>query len=119
MARRGAFRLSPSVVDERRHHPSIVEPMTTRTTTKSVTFAHPFALGELEEVLPPGVYVVETDEELIEGVDFIAYRRIAIEFHLPSTSANPILTRTITLHPHEFDAALVRDAAFPTGAGPN
>lgn len=97
----------------------MIEPMTTRTTTKSVTFAHPFVLGELKEVLPPGVYVVEADEELIEGVDVIAYRRVAIVFHLPSTSANPALTRTITLHPRELDAALVRDAAFPTGAGPH
>lgn len=60
---------------------------------------------------------METDEELIEGIDFIAYRRVAIIFYLPSTSANPALTRTITEHFRELDAALMRDAAFPTTAG--
>jgi hypothetical protein len=89
--------------------------MTTRTLTNAVAFAHPFVLGDLNEVLPPGVYSVETDEELIEGVNFIACRRVAVVFHLPSASADPALTRTITLHPRELDAALMRDAVSPVG----
>jgi len=45
---------------------------------KTVTFANSFKLGDFEEVLPPGIYEVETDEELLEGLSFQAYRRIRI-----------------------------------------
>ena len=83
--------------------------MTTRTTTKSVTFIHPFVLGDLDEVFPPGAYSVETDEERVEGVAFVAFRRVSVVFHLPSRTGNPVLTRVITMHPRELDAALLRD----------
>lgn len=83
--------------------------MTTRTTTKSVTFIHPFVLGDLDEVFPPGAYSVETDEERVEGVAFVAYRRVSVVFHLPSRTGNPVLARAITMHPRELDTALLRD----------
>jgi hypothetical protein len=50
--------------------------MTTRTSNKTVTFRRPFVLGGFDEVLPAGAYCVETDEELLEGMSFPAYRRI-------------------------------------------
>ena len=85
--------------------------MTTRTTTKSITFTHPFVLGDLDVVFPPGVYSVETDEETVDGVAFLAYRRISVVFYLPSPTGNPVLARAITMQPHELDAALLRDTA--------
>lgn len=88
--------------------------MTTRTSTHTVTFARPFVLGDLDEVLPAGAYSVETDEELIEGISFIAYRRVSVLVHLPSSSGNPALTRTVVLHPRELDSAMLRDAATST-----
>ena len=51
--------------------------MTTRTTTKTVTFAHPFLLKGIDRILPAGDYRVVTDEELIEGVSFPVYRRVS------------------------------------------
>jgi hypothetical protein len=87
--------------------------MTIRTRTKTVTFRQPFVLGDLDEVLPPGVYTVETCEELVPGVSFVAYRRVSVVFHLPSPCGNAMLTRTVVLHPRELDAALLRDAAPP------
>lgn len=50
--------------------------MTTRTNTKTVTFAHPFLLKGIDRILPAGDYRVVTDEELIEGVSFPVYRRV-------------------------------------------
>jgi hypothetical protein len=38
-------------------------PMTVRTTSKTVTFMHPFNLSGADEVQPAGTYTVETDEE--------------------------------------------------------
>src|ERR1700724_632699 len=40
-------------------------PMTVRTTSKTVTFMHPFSLTGTDEVQPAGTYTVETDEELL------------------------------------------------------
>jgi hypothetical protein len=88
--------------------------MTVRTTKKSVTFAKPFTLGDFDEVLPPGTYDVETDEELLEGLSFQAYRRILTLIHLPAKSGQLGHSRTLTVDPNELDLALKRDTASDT-----
>ena len=42
-----------------------------RTTTKTVVFHRPFAIGGVDGLLPPGSYAVEMEEELIPGVSFL------------------------------------------------
>jgi hypothetical protein len=42
--------------------------MTIRTSSKTVTFAHPFLLKAIDRILAAGDYRVVTDEELIEGL---------------------------------------------------
>ena len=54
--------------------------MTMRTTTKTVTFHRPFNLKGVNRLLPPANYRVVTDEELIEGLSFSAYRRASTLF---------------------------------------
>ena len=51
--------------------------MTVRTTSRTVTFVHPFNLSGTDEVQPAGTYTVETDEELLQASSIPAYRRIA------------------------------------------
>lgn len=51
--------------------------MTVRTTSKTVTFMHPFNLSGIDEVQPAGTYTVETDEELLRTSSLPAYRRIS------------------------------------------
>ena len=85
--------------------------MTIRTSEKTVTFRRPFVLGGTDEVLPAGAYSVETDEELLEGISFPAYRRTLTLIHLHATSDHPGVTRTVTIDPNELDAALKRDQA--------
>ena len=41
--------------------------MTIRTSSKTITFRHPFWLKGVDHELPPRDYRVVTDEELIEG----------------------------------------------------
>jgi hypothetical protein len=41
--------------------------MTVRTTTRTVTFVHPFGLSGTVEEYPAGTYAVETDEELLQA----------------------------------------------------
>ena len=82
--------------------------MTVRTHTSTVAFKRPFVLGGMDEVLPAGDYQIETDEELVEGVSFLAYRRVLVRIHLPSPTGNPALTRTVALAPGVLDAALLK-----------
>jgi len=85
--------------------------MTIRTSKKTVTFRRPFVLGGFDEVLPAGAYNVETDEALLEGVSFPAYRRISTLIDLHAKPDHPGLTRTLKIDPNELDAALMRDQA--------
>ena len=83
--------------------------MMIRTSEKTVTFREPFVLGGFDEVLPAGAYIVETDEELLEGISFPAYRRILTLMHLHPKPGHPGLTQTLAIDPNELDAALKRD----------
>jgi hypothetical protein len=56
-----------------------------RTTTKTVRFRRPFCLKGVDRLLPPADYRVMTDEELIEGLSFPAYRR-GIDLHLRASA---------------------------------
>ena len=51
--------------------------MSIRTTRKIVKFSNPFSIEGVGRVLPAGDYEVVTDEELIEGISFPIYRRVA------------------------------------------
>ena len=51
--------------------------MTIRTRRETVTFHHPFQIRGIDRLLPAGAYEVITDEEMIEGLSFPAYRRVA------------------------------------------
>ena len=85
--------------------------MTIRTSEKTVIFRRPFVLGGFDKALPAGAYSVETDEELLEGVSFPAYRRILTLIRLNPKPGNPGITRALTIDPNELDAALKRDQA--------
>lgn len=82
--------------------------MTARTRTKTVTFLRPFVLEGIDEVLPAGDYRVETDEELIEGVSYLAYRRVSVRIHLPSPTGNPALSRMVVMSPGVLDSTLLK-----------
>lgn len=93
--------------------------MTVRTSKRTVTFARSFVLGGFDEVLPAGAYIVETDEELLEGISFPAYRRILTLLHVPARIGNPGLVEVLTINPNELEAALERDRApAESTAGP-
>ncbi|RED43073.1 hypothetical protein [Aestuariispira insulae] len=83
--------------------------MNVRTIKSTVTFNNPFTLSDFKETFPAGSYEVETDEELIEGLSFWAYRRIRSVIHLPGKSKNPVMARHLTIDPNALDVALERD----------
>ena len=83
--------------------------MTTRTTVTTVTFKRPFVLGDFDETQPAGVYRVETDEELLEGVSFPAYRRTLTMIHLHASPGHPGRTQMLDINPKDLEAALERE----------
>ena len=86
--------------------------MTVRTSRKSVTFTQPFSLSGIDEVQPAGTYTVETDEELLPGLSFPAYRRVAPLIVLRSRGVEEV----VSIDPLELQAAQERDAGLRTVA---
>jgi hypothetical protein len=84
--------------------------MTTRTQHKTVTFGRPFQLKGIERLLPPGNYVVVTDEDLIEGLSFPVYRRVSTAMMVPAHN-RPSSVEMLTIDPRDLEAAQERDAA--------
>lgn len=79
----------------------------TRTTQSSVTFNAPFRLKGFKQPEPPGTYLVETDEEVIEGNDRTTYVRVATLLYIEAGGT----IRTVTVDPADLQTALDRDAA--------
>jgi hypothetical protein len=84
--------------------------MATRTQRKTITFGHPFQLKGIERLLPPGDYVVVTDEDLVEGLSFPVYRRVSTTMMVPAQN-RPSSVEMLTIDPRDLDAAQERDAA--------
>ena len=83
-----------------------------RTHSRPVTFLRPFALRGVDGVQPPGTYTVETEEELIQGLSFPAYRRTATVMLLPALDSGRTGSRQVAaIEPKELQAAQARDAA--------
>jgi hypothetical protein len=58
--------------------------MTIRSRRETVTFRHPFRIRGIDRVLPAGAYEIITDEEMIEGLSFAAFRRVATMIEVPA-----------------------------------
>ena len=84
--------------------------MTMRTTKSTVTFTRPFRLGAFGEQFPAGRYPIETDEELLEGVSFPAYRRTATMIQLIADPLHPSVMEVAVVDPQELEEALAADA---------
>ena len=84
--------------------------MTVRTSRNAVTFTRPFSLRGIDELQPAGTYTVETDEELLPGVSFAAWRRVATLILLPSPPGRAVREQVANIDPLELQAALEEDA---------
>jgi len=78
--------------------------MTVRTLRKTVVFSKPFLLKGIGRMLAAGDYRVVTDEELIEGVSFPAYRRVSTMILVPAQS-HPGSVEMVTIDPADLQAA--------------
>lgn len=82
--------------------------MLTRSRDRIWTFNKAFVLKGVDRPLPRGSYRVVTDEELIEGLSFPAYRRVATMMFVPGSNGSSL--EMTTIDPAELQAAHDRDA---------
>jgi hypothetical protein len=62
--------------------------MTIRSRREIITFKHPFHIRGVDRLLPAGPYEVITDEEMIEGLSFASYRRVATMIVVPAAASH-------------------------------
>jgi hypothetical protein len=61
------------------------------------------------EMLPPADYRVVTDEEVIDGLSFVAYHRVTTSIFVPAPSGSAV--EMVPIDPLDLQAAQERDAA--------
>lgn len=79
-------------------------------TTTTIKFARPFMLDEIEHQLPPGEYRVEMEEETLDNVSFVAFRRVSTHIFLPAGDGMGG-TQMCAVHPEGLTRALTLDRA--------
>ena len=84
--------------------------MPERTTCKFVTFLQPFSLVDVDGLQPAGTYLVETVEQTLDDLSFVAYRRISTTITLPALGTATLRRHVITIDPNDLEAARNRDA---------
>lgn len=82
-----------------------------------VTFKRPFAFKGLGSTVPPGTYRVDIEEEPIDGLSFLAYRRLSTFIRVPVAGRGPGSTESLLIDPKELEQALTRDAVADATAG--
>lgn len=87
--------------------------MTMRSRRETVTFKHPFRIKGIDRLLPPGAYEVITDEEMIEGLSFASFRRVATMITVPAASPRTSTMERFSISPVDLADAQRIDADAP------
>lgn len=85
--------------------------MTTRSRRETVYFRHPFRLNGIDRELAPGSYEVVIDEEMIEGLSFACFRRVATMIMIPAAAAHRTSMEMITISSADLSEARRMDAS--------
>jgi hypothetical protein len=89
--------------------------MTTRSRRETITFLHPFRINGIDRLLSPGAYEVITDEEMIEGLSFASFRRVATMIMVPGAPPRSSTMEMISISSvdladaQRIDASAVRE----------
>jgi hypothetical protein len=62
--------------------------MTIRSRRQTITFKHPFRIKGVDRLLSAGAYEVITDDEMIEGLSFAVFRRVATMIMVPAARSS-------------------------------
>ncbi len=81
-----------------------------RSRREMVHFRHPFRIKGIDRQLAPGAYEVITDEEMIEGLSFPSFRRVATMIVVPGAAPHVSTVEMITVSPADLSDARRDDA---------
>jgi len=87
--------------------------MTTRSRRETIHFRHPFRIKGIDRELAPGAYEVVTDEEMIEGLSFPCFRRVATLIIVPAAAPHRSGKEMISISPVDLSDARRIDANAP------
>lgn len=87
--------------------------MTTRSRRETVHFRHPFRLRGIDRPLAAGAYEVVTDEEMIEGLSFPCFRRVATMIMVPGAAPQRSAMEIISISSVDLSDAQRIDASAP------
>jgi len=87
--------------------------MTTRSRRETVHFKHSFRIGGVDRLLPPGAYEVITDDEMIEGLSFPCFRRVATLMMIPGAAPRSSTMEMISISSVDLSDARRADASAP------
>jgi hypothetical protein len=83
--------------------------MVDRTTRTVVSFSSTFELPNVDAPQPPGSYRVDHDEDSIESVSRLAWRRVGSFIHLPGIGEHGATHQMVPINPADLDAAVEKD----------
>jgi len=90
--------------------------MTTRTIRSIAVFNEAFTLRGIDGELPAGSYRIETEEELIESLSFVALRRLETTIEIPAIGSVSLKRQIVPIDPLDLAAAQERNSARPLEA---
>jgi hypothetical protein len=85
--------------------------MTMRSRRETLTFLHPFRIKGIDRLLPSGAYDVVTDEEMIEGLSFASFRRVATMIMVPGAAPRASSMEMISISAADLADAQRDDAS--------
>ncbi|MCX7307527.1 MAG: hypothetical protein NTZ72_06080 [Afipia sp.] len=85
--------------------------MTIRSRRETVVFTRPASIEGIGRMLAAGAYDVVTDEELIEGLSFPSYRRVATLILVPGAPPHQHSMEMIAISAADLSEARKLDAA--------
>jgi hypothetical protein len=85
--------------------------MTMRSRRETITFKHPFRIKGIDRLLSAGAYEVITDEEMIEGLSFASFRRVATMIMVPAESPRNSSMEMISISSIDLSDAQRSDAS--------
>jgi hypothetical protein len=85
--------------------------MTMRSRRETITFRHPFRIKGIDRMLQAGAYEIITDEEMIEGVSFASFRRVATMIMVPGAAPRASSMEMISISATDLTDAQRDDAS--------
>ena len=87
--------------------------MTMRSRRETIQFKRPFRIKGIDRELSPGSYEVVTDEEMIEGLSFPCFRRVATMIMVPGGAPHGSSVEMMSISPTDLSDARRIDAGAP------